>query len=465
MAKKKKIVMGVLIALVVAGGGFTAYSTISGVKNSMASLGGKYSVIEAGENDLSKTISNSGKVIGNGTVDVTTKLTAEVSEVNVSIGDSVKEGDVLCVFDDSEIREKYNSLKKRIKNSDKKTESSHEKNERDLETAKSKKKIAVARAKRAYDKAVRERDNAYNKYNSLVNEYNSHLNDGPESDYDFATADATIDQLYEGLSAYDDAVTTAQDAYNDTIDQWDETIQEYQDVIDAEEFTEDNEDNKELKELKEQLDQCTVTAPQDGVITALNVNEGTIPQSASLMTIVNTDKTVIELTVKETEITHISEGMEAVVTSKVLPDEKMPAKITRIVNVLSSDPAAMTEGGEGGSGYKVEVTLDTTNEELLIGMSASVEITLEAVGKKLSVPYSGIVEEDDKTYVYVATPDKENKGSYTAKKVEITTGVESDFYTEIAGGDVKKGDLIIENPQGDDLLEPVTDGGRIMVNE
>lgn len=465
MAKKKKIVMGVLIALVVAGGGFTAYSTISGVKNSMASLGGKYSVIEAGENDLSKTISNSGKVIGNGTVDVTTKLTAEVSEVNVSIGDSVKEGDVLCVFDDSEIREKYNSLKKRIKNSNKKTENSHEKNERDLETAKSKKKIAVARAKRAYDKAVRERDNAYNKYNSLVNEYNSHLNDGEDTGYDFASADAAIDQLYEGLSAYDDAVTTAQDAYNDTIDQWDETIQEYQDVIDAEEFTEDNEDNKELKELKEQLDQCTVTAPQDGVITALNVNEGTIPQSASLMTIVNTDKTVIELTVKETEITHISEGMEAVVTSKVLPDEKMPAKITRIVNVLSSDPAAMTEGGEGGSGYKVEVTLDTTNEELLIGMSASVEITLEAVGKKLSVPYSGIVEEDDKTYVYVATPDKENKGSYTAKKVEITTGVESDFYTEIAGGDVKKGDLIIENPQGDDLLEPVTDGGRIMVNE
>ena len=50
MAKKKKIVMGVLIALVVAGGGFTAYSTISGVKNSMASLGGKYSVIEPGEN-------------------------------------------------------------------------------------------------------------------------------------------------------------------------------------------------------------------------------------------------------------------------------------------------------------------------------------------------------------------------------------------------------------------------------
>ncbi len=391
MAKKNKIIIGVLIALVVAGGGYTAYSTVAGVKSSMAAMGGKYSVIEAGENDLSKTISNSGKVIGNGTVDVTTKLTAEVSEVNVSIGDHVKEGDVLCVFDDTEIREKYNSLKKRIKNSDKKTESSHEKNERDLETAKTKKEVAVSRAKRAYNKAVKERDAAYSKYNSLVNEYNSHLSDGEESNYDFATADAQIDSLYDSLSTYDDAVTTALDSYNDTIEQWDETIQGYQDVIDAEKYDDEDEDQKELKDLKEQLEQCTVTAPQDGVITALNVNEGTIPSSASLMTIVNTDKTVIELTVKETEITQIAEGMEAVVTSKVLPDEKMPAKITRIVNVISSDASAMGEGGDG-SGYKVEVTLDTTSEKLLIGMSASVEITVDAVGEKLSVPYSGVIE-------------------------------------------------------------------------
>lgn len=474
MAKKNKVIIAVLIAALVGGGGYTAYSTVKNVQGTMTALTGSYSVIAAGENDLSKTISSTGTVIGNGTVDVTTKLSsAEVSEVNVSIGDHVKKGDVLCVFDNTEIQEQYDSLKKKIKNSDKKTENSHEKNERDLETAKKKKKTAVARAQRAYNKAVRERDDAYNKYNNLVNEYNSHLNDEPAEDgmgYDFDTVGAQIDALYEGLSAYDDAVTAAQDTYNDTIDQWDETIQEYQDVIDAEEFTDDDDSRKELDELKEQLDQCTVTAPQDGVITALNVNEGTIPQAASLMTIVNTEKTVIELTVKETDITHLSEGMEAVVTSKVLPDEKFPAKITRLVNVLSTDEASISaEGGasSGGSsgGYKVEITLDEPNDKLLIGMTASVEITIDAVGKKLSVPYSGVVQEDDKSFVYVATADKKEEGSYTAKKVEITTGAESDFYTEVTGGDIKEGDLIIENPQGDDILQPVTDGGRIMVNE
>ncbi len=467
MAKKNKIIIAVLIAVVVGGGGYMAYSTVTSVKNTMSSMGGgMYSVIEAGENDLSKTISTSGKVIGNGTVDVTTKLTAEVNEVNVSIGDHVKKGDVLCVFDSTELQEKYDSLEKQKNNSDKKTENSHEKNERDLKAAKKKKTTAVSRAQRALNKAIKERDDAYKKYNDLVDEYNSHLNDPPAEDgegYDFATKDAEIDTLYEGLAAYDEAVTAAQDSYDDTVETWDESIQEIQDLIDSEEFTDEDESQKELDELAEQLEECTVKAPQDGVITALNVNEGTIPQSSSLMTIVNTDKTVIELTVKETEITQIAEGMTAIVTSKVVPDEKMPAKITRIVNVLSSDEAAL--GSEGDSGYKVEVTLDENSDKLLIGMSASVEITLDPVGEKLSVPYSGVITEDDKSYVFVAKPDKENKGMYTAKKVEITTGAESDFYTEVKGGDIKEGDLIIENPQGDDLLMPVEDGGRIMVNE
>ena len=473
MAKKNKIIIAALITVMVGGGGYVLISGIRNTSKNMAMMTSSYSVIEAGENDLSKTISASGSVIGNGTVDITTKLTCEVSEVKVSLGDHVKKGDVLCVFDDTQLQDSYDELKKQISTADKKTDSTHEKNARDLKNAKAKKETSVARAQRAVNKAISERDKAYADYNKKVDEYNSHLNDPPAEDgmgYDLETASAALDQLYEGLSAYDDAVTTAQDAYTDTVEQCDEAIQAIQDLIDAEEFESTDESEKQLKELKEQLDSCTITAPQDGVITALNVNEGTIPSSASLMTIVNTDKTVIELTLRETDITRIEEGMAAEVTSKVLPDEKLPAKITRIVNVLSAGDAMDAAAGTASDGgYKVEVTLDSPNDTLLIGMSASVEITLTDTGKKLSVPYSGIVEEDDKQYVYVATPDKDSgkKGpkTYTVKKTEITTGVESDFYTEVVSGDIKDGDLIVENPQGDEISQPVEDGGRIIVNE
>ena len=216
-----------------------------------------------------------------------------------------------------------------------------------------------------------------------------------------------------------------------------------------------------MDKLQEQIDQCQVYAPQSGIITALNVNEGSLPSAPTLMTIVNTDRTVIELTVKETDITKISEGMKATVTSKVLPDEEFSAKITRIVNVISSNPAATEQSG----GYKVEVTLDQPNDKLLIGMSATVDVVTKDVGEKLSVPYSGIYEEDDGSkYVFVATKANDEQGGYEVSKKKIVTGEESDFYVEVTGGEVKSGDLVVEQPDSDELM-PVEEGARIQVNE
>ena len=456
--KKKTIIIPAVIALL-AGGGLYACNAMSKAAQESLIANTKYSVIPAGQNDLSKVISTTGKVIGNGTVDVTTKLSCSVSKVNVSLGDMVKEGDLLCEFDTTELQEEYDSLKEQMENSDKKEKSDSSKNERDLEAAKSKKTAALARAQREIDKAVTARDDAYNKYNNLCNEYNSALERGDEN-YDYSTVWATLEQLKSGLSNYDDAVTLANDSYKDTESTCDDSIQRIQDLIDAEAFGTTDDNQKKLDKLAEQIEQCKVYASQSGIITALNVNEGSVPSSPSIMTIVNTDKTVIELTVKETDITKIEEGMSAKVTSKVLPGEEFSATITRIVNVVSNDVTA--EGSS--SGYKVEVTLDETNDKLLIGMSASVDVVINEIGEKLSVPYSGVFEEDGAEYVYVAEPADDEQGGYIAKKKKLVKGEESDFYVEVKSGEVKSGDLVIEDPVGGDLPD-VSDGARVQVNE
>ena len=455
MAIKKKVIVIPAVALVLAGGGLYACSSLSKMSQNLPGM--EYTVVKASKNDLSQMISTTGKVIGNGKVDVTTKLTCTVAEVKVSLGDHVKEGDVLCVFDSTDLEEEYESLKKQLSNSDLKEEDGHNKNERDLQAAQTKKQTAIERAQRAIDSAKRDRDNAYNAYNKSVQEYNAHANAGDELDY--ASMSAALDKEYAALSAYDDAVDKAIEAYNDAVTQGDEAIQNAKDQIKAEEYSDDDEIQKKLDKLKEQIDQCVVKAPQSGTITALNVNEGTIPTSAALMTIVNTDKTVIEFTLKETDFVKVQEGMSAVVTSKVTPDDKNDAKITRLVNVLS---VPTTEGE--AAGYKAEVTLDKTNDKLLIGMSATVDITVDSVGEKLSVPYSGIVEEDGKNYVYVAVPMDDEQGGYEVKKKSIIPGIESDFYTEVAGGDVMEGDRIIEDPIGGDLPD-VREGERIQIHE
>ena len=457
--KKKAIIIPVVAALVIGGGLYGCIAMSSSAKEAMMA-NTKYSAVPAGNNDLSKVVSTTGKVIGNGTVDVTTKLSScTVSEVYVSLGDMVREGDLLCTFDSSDLQEQYDSLKEKLDTSDEQTQSGHDKNERDLEAAKTKKENALARAQRNIDKAVQDRDDAYDKYNKLVGEYNAAI-DNNDQNYDYTTVWAQLEQMKSGLSAYDDAVTAANDAYKDTETQYSDAVQAVQDQIDNEKYSGSSDTQKQLDKLSEQIEQCKVYAPQSGIITALNITEGSMPTAASLMTIVNTDKTVIELIVKETDITKMSEGISAKVTSKVLPGEEFPAKITRIVNVVSTDVTA--EGSS--SGYKVEVTLDQPNDKLLIGMSASVDVTTEDLGTKLSVPYSGIFEEDGQDYVFVAMPADDEQGGYIAEQRKITKGAESDYYVEVTDGNIKEGDLVIEDPKGEDLPE-VTDGARIQVNE
>ncbi len=460
MAVKKKAIIIPLVALLVVGGSAYGISNMAKSANEAMKANMRYTVVPAGQNDLSETISTTGSVIGNGTVDVTTKLSATVSEVKVSLGDVVKEGDLLCVFDSTELKEEYDDLKKQLDNSDKKTQSGHDKNARDLESAKNKKQTALDRAQRAIDKAIKERDDAYEKYNKLVGEFNAAIDAGDEL-YDYDTVNATLEQMKPTLTTLDDAVTAAQEAYNDTSAQYDETIQGIQDIIDAEAYDSTDSIQKQMDKIQEQIDQCEVYAPQSGIITVLNVNEGSLPSAPTLMTIVNTDQTVIELTVRETDITKISEGMRAIVTSKVLPDEEFPAKITRIVNVVSTD----TTAAEPTSGYKVEVTLDQPNDKLLIGMSATVDVVIKDIGEKLSIPYTGIIEEEDGSkYVFVATEADDEKGGYEVSKKKVVTGEEADFYVEVTGGEVKSGDLIVEQPS-EDGLDPVEEGARIQVNE
>lgn len=456
MAVKKKAIVIPVLAVLLAGGGLYAMSR-AGTEAVLANT--KYTVIPAGQNDLSRTISTNGSVIGNGTVDVTTKLSGcTISEVKVSIGDTVKEGDLLCVFDSADLQEEYDSLVALMDTTDKKTQSGHDRNERDLEATKAKKQTALDRAQRAIDNAVKDRDDAYKEYNDLVDEYNAALDRNDET-YDYVGVNVKLETIKPTLPKLDDAVTAANESYKDTELQYDETIQKIQDLIDSEEFDSSDSDRKKLDKLAEQIEQCNVYAPRSGVITGLNVSEGSIPMASSLMTIVDIDKTVIELTIKETDINKVSEGMKAVVTSKVLPDQEFSAKITRIVNVLSADPT-----GTEAPGYKVEVTLDEANDQLMIGMSATVDITTEDVGEKLSVPYSGIFEENGNSYVFVAVPAKDEEGGYIAEKRRVSTGVDSDFYVEITSGGVEAGDLIIEDPVGGELPD-VEEGARIRVNE
>ena len=415
--------------------------------------------------DIENFISVSGKVEGSDIVKITSDLNTKVKELNVEVGTSVKAGDVLCVFDSSDFQQEYDALKETLDNADQRSQSQHEINQRALNSAQSDKDNALAQAQRTIDKAVEARDAAYNKYNTLqtkVNDlyvksndlYNTVVASGGADEFanqqyaaaqqQYESAQAEFEALGEQLKTYDNAVADAQDAYTNAERTADVAIQAAQDAINSEKFNADNSTRAQLDKLQERINKCVVKAPKDGIITALSVSEGSIPTTDAIMTIENTSSLHIDATVNEADILNVKEGQKAVITTTATGDEKFTGKVDRVVNISSQSVNPMT-GANENSGYTAEITLDSSDSTLLIGMTAKVKIILDERSDVLAVPYDAIIEDKDGNLsVFVA---EGNGNSYTAKKVSVEKGLETNYLTEITSSDIKDGDIVITDPK------------------
>lgn len=462
---KRKIIIIVSVIAVLALAGFGITSCVSNTLESMSSVSDSSSdTFKIEKQNLTNAISVAGTVESDNLVKITSTLSARVQSLNVDIGDYVNEGDVLCVFDSSDIQKEYDDLKASIDRADAMNQNTHKINQRNLDDAVSAKDIALSQAQRTIDDAVSARDNAYSKYDDLVNRYNScgqkkdELNNTlnnteDETQYQsvyqeyqeavqmYQSAETEMNALYEQLSTYDSAVQNAYDAYDSAERNADAAIQSCQDTINAEKFNTDNTSQSQLDKLAEQLRKCTVTAPKSGIITSLNVAEGSIPTTDAIMSIENTDSLKITVQIKEADILSVKKGLKAVIKTDATGDKEINGKVSRVVNIISgADPTTQQQGG-----YTAEISVDDKDNQLLIGMNAKVKIILDEKDNVIAVPYDSITtNKNGDNIVYIARKDE--NGIYKAEEVKIQKGLETDYYTEIISDEIKEGDILLTNP-------------------
>lgn len=462
---KRKVIIIVSVIAVLALAGFGITSCVSNTLESMSSVSDSSSdTLKIEKQNLTNAISVAGTVESDNLVKITSTLSARVQSLNVDIGDYVNEGDVLCVFDSSDIQKEYDDLKASIDRSDAMNQNTHEINQRNLDDAVSAKDIALSQAQRDINDAESARDNAYSKYDDLVNRYNSYgqkkdelnntlKNTEDETQYQsvyqeyqeavqmYQSAETEMNALYEQLSTYDSAVQNAYDAYDSAERNADAAIQSCQDTINAEKFSTDNTSQSQLDKLAEQLRKCTVTAPKSGIITSLNVAEGSIPTTDAIMSIENTDSLKITVQIKEADILSVKEGLKAVIKTDATGDEEINGKVSRVVNIISgADPTTQQQGG-----YTAEISVDDKDNQLLIGMNAKVKIILDEKDNVIAVPYDSIsTNKNGDNIVYIARKDE--NGIYKAEEVKIQKGLETDYYTEIISDEIKEGDILLTNP-------------------
>ncbi|MCF0131325.1 MAG: HlyD family efflux transporter periplasmic adaptor subunit [Pseudobutyrivibrio sp.] len=358
---------------------------------------------------------------------------SEVKEVFFEQGDYVNEGDLIVQMDDSSAKDNLNVTYATANTANFSSEQQVVVTSRNL-----------ANAQRDYDEHYaqygKEMEDLYLAWVNLQ-DVNNHKEEDPgryneEWSYvirehpDWAMTKGDIDSVeaaydrarakFEGLSTN---LTDAQYAWE---------------IANASQKQSSTSNNVSIKSGKRQVDNAAITAPMSGYITSLNVSAGDIysQTSGSLFTISDTSAYKIDATVDQYDIANIELGMKCVVKFDSTGEEEFAGTLSYVA-LMPKEAAALEGMGTSGSSsveYPIEITLDKPSDKLRVGMTAKARIIIEEKKNALCVPYDCVREDDDGRQYLVAVA--EDGSTY---EIDVTTGLEADYYIEVIGKDIKKG--------------------------
>ncbi len=300
-----------------------------------------------------------------------------------------------------------------------------------LEKARDSAKINMDNAKLSYDNAAAGRDN--------VNKQN----EGTEENYSIAVKNAE-EALENARSDYDLAVRQAETELS-SLKKAAEQQRTVSGLNDPQVII--------LENLKEKLNSAVVTAPCDGIVTAVNTEEGAMAAGA-LFTIENIDDLKISAAVGEYDIPYIKEGMDTVIRCDALGDDEFSGKVTEV----SKTPVSSAVSAQTGTNYKIEVSIDKGDERILAGMSAKLNIISSKKDGALTVTYDALTaDEDGNDALFIA--EKGDDGVYKARLVPVEVGMETDYEIEVISDELKEGMYVLTD------TSTVIDGSVVMIDE
>ncbi len=190
-------------------------------------------------------------------------------------------------------------------------------------------------------------------------------------------------------------------------------------------------DIKRLAKTSKVTNTVQVLAPQDGIVTSLNVREGIFVKPATdIMSLVDLSSVWLQAEVFESQTDWVTESQSAEARLNYLPGEIFSGRVDYIYPVL--DPKTRT--------LQVRLRFDNPNERLKPNMYARVTIFGKSHPGALSIPREALIRGQDVDRVVVALGD----GSYTVH--EVMSGIESGNWVEIVAG-LDEGDEVVTSAQ------------------
>ena len=198
-----------------------------------------------------------------------------------------------------------------------------------------------------------------------------------------------------------------------------------------------------------------ITAPKDGVVVSVQVEEGqTVNSNQTTPTIVNIadlSKVQLKMEIAEGDITKIKVGSKVEYSILSEPNRKFHAHISSIdpglttlsngkYKTTSSSGSTTSSSSSSAIYYYAKAVVDNPDGTLRIGMTTQNTIILDSVKNAVIVPSIAIKKEDGKSVVYVLKKCKD--GLDTAERREVQTGLIDSLKTQILSG-VEEGEEVV----------------------
>ncbi|WP_107930519.1 efflux RND transporter periplasmic adaptor subunit [Campylobacter concisus] len=210
--------------------------------------------------------------------------------------------------------------------------------------------------------------------------------------------------------------------------------------------------NIELSTAKINLGYTKITAPRDGTVVSVQVEEGqTVNANQTTPTIVNIadlSHVKMKMQIAEGDITKIKVGTPVEYSILSEPTKKFQTTVSSIDPGLttlsdgsygssSSSKSSYSSSSSSSSAvyYYAQSIVDNKDRILRIGMTTQNELLIANVEDAIIVPSIGIKKDENGTFVYVL---KDGKPVKTAVK----TGIKDNLDTQIISG-INEGDEII----------------------
>lgn len=312
--------------------------------------------------------------------DVVPRIQEEVEKINVKIGDKVKKNEVLIELNTIEkeiaVKQAEAALESANANLDDVLAGSREEEIKQLKASLKKAESALEVAKNNYQRQKELYEKDFISRQSLESAKN-----------DLVSAESDYQSALESLNLAEEGATKAE-------------IESARAEVENAEAS--------LESAKLELARTKIKAPISGIISAIDIDNGEITASSSVITLAQLDKLKIKIYLSQSNINKVSSG-EKVKLYIAAVNKEITGQIESISPVADEDKKS----------FPVEIVVDNSDSLIKAGMYAEVSLVVEEANDQIVISRSALVEESGNNYIYIIEDKK-------AKKIEVEINVKND---------------------------------------